>query len=866
MSKVLTRLGLVAWLAFMAGCSGTAPASVAPEGDLDTIPGTDISLGALLQKPRPELAHLADDLTNKIQVQLRAIREGRVQAQFLPDLPLPVAVPVWREAKYHADTGISLPPYLAPGQKDPELALHLARYGDAEAARKLADDKDQATLKQIESLAYSRNYPAEWTRVVGLMFHDAQVRLACGYEEAARELVGMHRQLQKLLDPSSQKGPLGDALLASGREAVRRAAIAFRTEKKDKQAAEAEAVLASWSEPGDIISQKPGWPRAEFDRTFPTTPGARAVPATATLRAMDLLALPFPDESADGVIAFLNDADQIVSLLLTYKPGIGKYFPEPAALAHLMEERGVTGKQGQQQPGMKSQSYRAGDWLCETVVVPRGVTQGAFAYFSSPAASPPPTNIRRDFGAFHFDRSFEQNRVRLAPEQRGERLVVRNQKPLDLLRNPLPTMKPTVATLYRDQSKDLASKLHVQFAKEANGAVSLHETVAPLWATLGPAQFVGQADDNGGHMALIWQDDNTQVILHLPFEQIQAVKFEATDRQSDAQLSKRLEQVADLDRKERKSRLETGKPLRRISRTLELFELGMKRADVMHVLPSGRSAQRLEIPGGLSVVFPGEPQGTERHVMRQAFLRFDALDQLIEIQVRYVDGPANGASHWSTDLLKALVKSYGAYQEKRSPWASLWPDLPAQKPAPACVRWQDDVSALTYERDGGGVELTLVNCPLEHENGTPMPPLEYLPRGVERCLLGSTRQEFFQQWNITQPTYTEDRALILRPDPSTSYDALLVWFQDDKAVRIIARHVQPTGKTVSPAQWAQAVREVWGRGLKWMGWPRRQDTIGKDTVQGLGWHDDVTRLRVFWQEDESGHGRLYSEWKSLPRR
>ena len=31
----------------------------------------------------------------------------------------------------------------------------------------------------------------------------------------------------------------------------------------------------------------------------------------------------------------------------------------------------------------------------------------------------------------------------------------------------------------------------------------------------------------------------------------------------------------------------------------------------------------------------------------------------------------------------------------------------------------------------------------------------------------------------------------------------------------------------------------------------------------MGWHDDRTRVRIFWQESDSGAIHLYSEWQDL---
>ena len=59
-------------------------------------------------------------------------------------------------------------------------------------------------------------------------------------------------------------------------------------------------------------------------------------------------------------------------------------------------------------------------------------------------------------------------------------------------------------------------------------------------------------------------------------------------------------------------------------------------------------------------------------------------------------------------------------------------------------------------------------------------------------------------------------------------------------------------------------RIAWARDLRRFGWPRRQDATGDDALNGLGFHDERTRIRLFWQEPDQGPPRVYTEWKPLP--
>ena len=153
------------------GCGGAA--ETAASADQDTKP--EYGLAELLDKPRSELAEIGAELQARVTLQRRAVQEGRLNLGFLPNLPMPLIIPIWTEATFSAKRGISLPPYVRGTEPDPELALHLASFGDRDGALLLADPADAATQKVISGAAYERNYPAEWTRLVALLLFDAEL-------------------------------------------------------------------------------------------------------------------------------------------------------------------------------------------------------------------------------------------------------------------------------------------------------------------------------------------------------------------------------------------------------------------------------------------------------------------------------------------------------------------------------------------------------------------------------------------------------------------------------------------------------------------------------------------------------------------
>ena len=53
--------------------------------------------------------------------------------------------------------------------------------------------------------------------------------------------------------------------------------------------------------------------------------------------------------------------------------------------------------------------------------------------------------------------------------------------------------------------------------------------------------------------------------------------------------------------------------------------------------------------------------------------------------------------------------------------------------------------------------------------------------------------------------------------------------------------------------------------MRSFGWPRQQQLVGNDMLQALGFHDERTRLRIFWQENDDGSVKVFTEWKELPQ-
>jgi hypothetical protein len=818
----------------------------------------DVSLVDLLGKSRAELAAVADEWTVQAQIQEKYRRERRVEYSLLPEARFPLIVPVLREASFLPQAGLSLPPYIAEGTTDSDLALHLARYGDVEAARKLVDPKDTAAREQIEACRYERNYPVEWTRAAGLMLQVAQMRLAQGETDAATELVMLHQQLKEALGEKAAAGPLGAALLPPGRQALAQAASAWRGPKRTAQLADdIETALATWGEaPVALPAIAPGAARADVARLLRSPGQGRVIPALAT-RALDLLDLPLPPDGAQAVLAMFDASERLSEVLVIYRTGVAAMYRGPRDLASYLEQRDVAGKDDRG-PGLVMRSYEFGKFTCEVVVVSRGSPVGGFVRIAGGKSEA--GTLPRDFGVVHLDQGFEQNRMHIASETVGA--VLRSERPAVLaqVKSPLRRVKPNRVSVERAGDTNATARILLRHG--ADPVATVHEAALRLWAEAGPARIVGQEDEGGGHLAFVWEDGRTRVTMRWPFTTGEGLELDAEDA-TGTDPARRAADAAEFDRRARQERLAAGKPLTRLPRHLDYdgVRLGAARAEAVQGLPRGEFVVKQSVPGGVTVNFTGEAPKGSTHVVRQSFVRWDPQGNVVELRMRYGEGAAGG--NWIQTLVNGLKQRFGAPAEPPATWAPVWSDMPARKPAAALYRWQDDLTLLTCQRDAWGAEVTLRDASGPEPSLEPVPLPEYLPRGpVGEVAVGASRADVLRTAG-DKPQALGDGALVVAPKAPVPYDVLLVYFDGDRATRVVARYKQPAPPRATPAQLTKQLTEAWGRDARDLGWPVRQDVTDAQALQGLAWHDEHTRVRLFWQEAESGPQRLYGEWKEL---
>jgi hypothetical protein len=856
-------LFLVAGLGFCLGCGGAAPEAEQgqkpPKASTFQIDGpVEINLSELLSRPRKELAGQAAELAERIRLQQRNHREGELAYNLLPDFHLPLAVPIFRKASYSTGLQLSLPPYLDEAKKDSAIALHLARYGDAEAALRLAPD---STFKNsVEKSRYEKNYPLEWTRLTALHLHNAQVRLATGDEQAGRLLVSFHKQLQTILGPKARAGQLGAILLPRGRSALAQAAVAWRKAGQTNLADQADAVLAQWGETPEWWS--PFLNKAnkeEIARLLASKGKGHALIAANPARALDLFDLPIPGEEVDTVIACLNGADKLAEVVVTYQPAMFMLFPKPEHLAQNVEDWSVSGRTLPAAGSIHRRSLTLGDVRVNIATASNHTALGAIVRVSSVKALKDAATLDRVLGVVRLDQAFEQNRLRFAPRQRGPKLIIDEPEQLKTLVNIASALEPATATLESDPDQRVVTRLTVSYAPSRHGLPNLGLLGIPLWQIGGAARIepISRKDENA--IALVWEDAKTRYVLTLPYGKLQPARLEAVDRTSAEETDNRGKAVVTKERSERRQRIQHDNAQSRIKRERENLRLGMTEAEVVKAIPQGEGFIRRQIPGGLSLVVNGIPEESPGYIPRELFVRFGPDKRAAEVRIRYTSHPSSKAG--LNKLLDEIHATCGAPRKLSGSWQSAWADYPKRAPSPTFYAWEDDITILTCQRDSEGVELTILDRPLDQEDGVLLDTFQCVADGPKDCTLGMTKAELLKRWQDSKPVF-EDNVLVLTPPEETGYSQFQANFKGGAVVRIVALHAQKWDKDPGQEKLEEAVQQAWHKQRESFGNWRRADTTPQDKLQSLSGHDDVRRVCVFWQETKAGP-RLYTEWTAL---
>jgi hypothetical protein len=104
---------------------------------------------------------------------------------------------------------------------------------------------------------------------------------------------------------------------------------------------------------------------------------------------------------------------------------------------------------------------------------------------------------------------------------------------------------------------------------------------------------------------------------------------------------------------------------------------------------------------------------------------------------------------------------------------------------------------------------------------------------------------------------------VLGQPANSPYDLVLIWFDHDRAARIIARHKLKNGQPLRYDQVAPALQEAWGMNVDRLGALRRQNGAWGQVLGTYGWHDDKTRVVTHVQDMDEGP-RVLTEWREWP--
>ncbi len=802
------------------GCSKAPEAPVRDEKAVlhDTIirsHSEDLSLAKLLAKSRRDLAHEATDLETVLLRQDQLRQEGQIQLQLLPERRFPFLTPIFREAKYQETVGLSLPPYMEPGRKDSVVAVHLARFGDHEAALQLVEPGDDASLAVINSYRLERNIPLEWTRVVSLLQHQLQFRIACNHPESAKQLLALHCQLRQILPERARNGVLGQTLLPQGLAVLRQAARSWSGPAQHEIDEFFKTIESGLPTPFTMPKNAENLQRVLGGEKTATT-----VSAASVLRGFDLLCLEVPHQHADACVAFLGENQTPVEILVTYRPFLFDYV-KAEQFAQGLEER-LTGTSGA--GDLPQRTYASSGVEIDVTLTPRHKLLGGVVRYRSGAALRP--SLVRDFGSVRLDGSFEQNRRRFAWKQQGTSVSVVGDKNLV---QPLTGRPVSKAVLHADP-RGLVEKLEIDYG--SNDAIGLGETARGLFAILGRPEWRWLTAGAQPRLDLVWRDDSTQYTLDAPFL-TPTLQLDVRDVSDPAT---RVARVKAFDDAQRRERIARGEPLSLIGRKLDRFTLGMSQEAFVAALPvSGQLVQRT-IPEGVMAAWIGNSSVGADHLAREWFGRFQA-NRLVELRVRYAD--ASGAKPGSA--VKARLETYKS-------------QLGQPATAKTIHRWHDDLTLLTCRHDSAGVEVVLRDCPADQADGVPLPPLRYLPTGNDLLKLGDSQSELAK----LNPTPKEDHFVVL-PKTKDKFDAYLVWVEAGKVVKITARH--KLAKSVRDEDRLGALGLAWSQNPQ-LGFPRYLDGDAKRRAVSWSSSDDQTRYRLYLQEDERGTF-LFSEWSEV---
>jgi len=869
----------VSFLLALTGCGGRPQGPVGQVDDTQARLGTqiDLDLAKLLEADRADLAKQVDQLLDTAQAQRAVLNSKPAQAWLLPRQNAP-RHGLLHQGTFSAKAGFSLPGYNADGNADAELALHYARHGDFEAGSKLAPADDAAVAAQLAQFRSEKNYPVEWARLVIAAQHLAELKLLDGHIDGATELVQIHKQLGTVLDEKARTGPLGALLLPTGKQALADAAAAWRKPGRLKTtlAAEIESAVEAWGDlpiPQPLLT--PGASKDAVVAVLGSPAGARGVAATqeaAVNRALDLLALPVARDGVEGIVAFLDDKGQLAELQLAYGGKISQRYPEPRHFVWALVERGGEGKAPAAKTALPKASFRGGPLVVEVTVAPRSAALGAVVRIADEKADAAKAALPAEplrFSPLRLDRTFDANRVALDRDQPLDakgRLVVAKPAILPVIDQPVRDPRPDEAILVREKDHDLVRALHLRWKPRQNANLDAGARIAvPLWTAYGPSTIEEHEAGDSAALVLTWAQAGVQYSLRLPYSESEHLDFAAgpVDHSHDA-LKERDKAAPANDLKDRAERLAQRKPNERLDRSQVLpgLRLGQTKADVAKILPKNADWRQATFGDSVVLLHRTQPNPAAKPAptawLRQVVVRFDAEDKVAEIRGLYTEGPGKAEAN-NPGLLDRLKRANGEPEAVPSQWAKLWSDLPLVGSPAEGFRWRDDVTVLEVQRDSFGTEVTVKDAPADAPFGVELPALATQGDGPDGVTLGTAKADVLKKFPGAQNL--ADGGVVVPQPAESKFDAVIVYFDEDKATRVVGRlRARPNSAEGGvDAALAQFYAERPGLGFL----RRRMTQANGQLLGGWGWHDDQTRIWAFGQQTPEGP-QAFVEWRRWP--
>ncbi len=836
-----------ALLAFLAlgGCGQSPvpdPGRPAPEvTEKRLAASTPVDVAAWLAEPREKLAKLADEQQKASLGRLAAVRDGKAEAELLPTLRVTVQAPVFRAAAYRAAAGFSLPAYIKDGP-DAEAALHLARHGDQEAALKLAD---AASRPRVEALKLEKNYPVEWTRLVGLTLADAQLRLAAGDADAAATLVRVHEQLGKLFGPTARSSSLASVLLGQGQRALQMAALAWRTPAHNKPglADDVEKALKAW---GEVPPAR-----------LPLRARAGVAHGADLERFADLLGLPVPSEGLLAGAAFADADGRLAGVQLAYRSGIATLYPRTADLGVFLAERGMPGAEPRKSATLSRQEFNGPGLTAEVVRTDRTPLLGAIVTLAVPGVKPADqAGDPRAFGPLHLSLPFSAGRDALSPVKVSVPLEVTEAALLTRLTAGLDVPAPAAASVGRASDADLIAEMSLSWPREMP-TDDAGRLLAGLWAARGKAAVLALDEKAGGGLILQWQSANTRASFLAPYSGTGA-SLTVVDTRPEKELPARLAEAKGRAAKERQARIAAGKPDARLLGGPEAINglaadglrVGKTKGEAEAALarmPDGKEYKHAKLADGVSVTTLTQPSPGAESWARQVLVRYEG-DKVAEVRVRYQEGLAKVKPGAGLAEAMSADPRLGPGETVPPTWAGLWADIDTGKTE--MRRWRDDLIERTYQRDAAGSEVAWRARP---EDG-PARPWRFLAAGAGGVALGDARAKVVAAWG--EPAAKGEEPEVFRMPAASPYEQALVWWDKGTVARLV---LVEKGKA-EPAGAMAAVQRVWGRDVGGLGYIRRQTGERGPVLGSLFWHDDAVRVQVFAQKDGPA-ARVMTEWR-----